>query len=61
MDISAIINLIQENGPWALTVIAGFAYWHEKKAHDGSKEKERTRLLEELNYLNRVRDGERNV
>lgn len=61
MDAPSLVKLLQENGPWALTVLAGLAYWYEKKAHDASKEKERARLLEELNYLNRVRDSATNV
>lgn len=58
MEPSTIIPLLKDYGPWAFLFFTTAAYWLEKKAHDKTKEIERSRLIEELNYLNRVKQGQ---
>ena len=57
----AAFSLLVKNFEIGIIVILGAAYWHENRAHAATKKAERDRLIEELNFLNRVRNEGSNV
>lgn len=62
VDASTALEMLGGGGAQAIlaviVVVLAIAYWREKTAHDATKENERKRLLQELDFLNRNRGSD---